>query len=50
MKHLIAQLRKENSNIDKNIFHSVENVNLETVIAYRKGSDSKNFLDDYENR
>lgn len=48
MKHLIAQLRKENPNIDKNIFHSVENVNLETIIAYRKGRESKNFLDNYD--
>lgn len=48
MKGLIAQLKKENPNIDKNIFHSVENVNLETVIAYRKGGEHRNFLDDYE--
>lgn len=48
MKGLIAQLRKENPNIDKNIFHSVENVNLETVLAYRKGNKLCTFLDDYE--
>jgi tRNA 2-thiocytidine biosynthesis protein TtcA len=48
MKQLLARLRTENPNIDKNIFHSVENVNLETVIAYRKGDESRNFLDDYE--
>ena len=48
MKQLLARLRAENPNIDKNIFHSVENVNLETVIAYRKGGESHCFLDDYE--
>ena len=48
MKRLLARLRAENPNIDKNIFHSVENVNLETVIAYRKGGESHHFLDDYE--
>ena len=48
MKELIAQLKKENPNIDKNIFHSVENVNLETVIAYRNGNEHHCFLDDYE--
>lgn len=47
MKQLIEQLRRENPNIDKNIFHSVENVNLETVITYRKGNIIHDFLDDY---
>ena len=31
-----------------NIFRSVHNVNLETVIGYRKGDFKYNFLDDYE--
>lgn len=48
MKQLIARLRNENPNIDKNIFYSVENVNLETVIEYRKGGERHNFLDDYD--
>ncbi|WBY64981.1 MAG: ATP-bind-3 domain-containing protein [Thermocaproicibacter melissae] len=47
MKRLIAQLRKGNPNIDKNIFHSMENVNLETVIGYRRGSERHNFLENY---
>jgi tRNA 2-thiocytidine biosynthesis protein TtcA len=47
MKRLIAQLRKENPNIDKNIFHSMENVNLETVIEYRRGAERHNFLENY---
>lgn len=48
MKELIKKLRKANPNIDKNIFHSVENVNLETIIGYRVGSKMHNFLDDYD--
>lgn len=47
MKDLIAQLRRTNPNVDKNIFHSVENVNLETVIGFYKGEEQHYFLDDY---
>lgn len=48
MKELISQFRKINSNIEMNIFRSVHNVNLETVIGYRKGEYKYNFLDDYD--
>lgn len=48
MKELIARFRRTNSNIEMNIFRSVHNVNLETVIGYRKGSMKYNFLDDYD--
>ena len=50
MKELISSFRKINSNIEMNIFRSVHNVNLETVIGYRKGEDKYNFLDDYDVR
>ena len=46
-KQLIRKLKLENPNVDKNIFHSVENVNLETVVAYRDGGRIHNFLEDY---
>jgi len=49
MKELISHFRKINSNIEMNIFRSVHNVNLETVIGYRKGDMKYNFLDDYDN-
>lgn len=48
MKELISRFRKINSNIEMNIFRSVHNVNLETVIGYRKGEMKYNFLDDYD--
>lgn len=48
MKELISSFRKINSNIEMNIFRSVHNVNLETVIGYRKGDIKYNFLDDYD--
>ena len=50
MKELISAFRKINSNIEMNIFRSVHNVNLETVIGYRKGDNKYNFLDDYDLR
>lgn len=48
MKELISSFRKINSNIEMNIFRSVHNVNLETVIGYHKGENKYNFLDDYD--
>ena len=36
IKDLIRELRKKNPYIEKNIFRSVENVNLNTVIGYKK--------------
>ena len=48
MKELIRRFRKENPNIDKNIFNSVHNVNLDTVIGYRKGNSRHSFLDCYD--
>lgn len=48
VKRLISNLRKINSQVDKNIFKSVENVNLETLISYRKGNEMHSFLEDYD--
>lgn len=50
MKELISSFRKINSNIEMNIFKSVHNVNLETVIGYHKGDMKYNFLDDYDKK
>ena len=48
MKELIAELRKRCDTIDMNIFNSVHNINLKTVIGYHKGDWTYNFLDDYD--
>jgi tRNA 2-thiocytidine biosynthesis protein TtcA len=48
MKELIKKLRKINPEIDRNIFHSVSNINLETVLGYRRGEERHSFLDDYD--
>ncbi|MCI7098528.1 MAG: ATPase [Lachnospiraceae bacterium] len=47
MKELIAQFRKTSDVIDTNIFNSVKNINLRTVIGYHKDDMSYCFLDDY---
>ena len=48
VKNLIAQLKKANPQVEKNIFRSVENVNLSTVIAYKQHGEVHNFLDTYD--
>jgi tRNA 2-thiocytidine biosynthesis protein TtcA len=47
MKNLINNFRKTNPYIDMNIFKSVENVNLNTIIGYHKDNKSHHFLDEY---
>ena len=46
-KKLIAALKKDNPFVESNIFKSVQNVNLDTVIAYKKDGIRHNFLDEY---
>ena len=48
IKLLIKSLKETYNNIDINILRSTQNVNLDTIISYRKGDNFKNFLDDYE--
>ena len=50
VKALIAQLAEKDPVIEKNIFRSVENVNLSTVIAYKQDGVKHHFLDDYDMR
>ena len=48
VKKLIAELAKDNEQIEKNIFRSVENVNLGTIISYKKDGKVTSFLDGYD--
>ena len=48
IKNLIAELKKVNPHIESNIFRSVENVNLHTVIAYKKDGVKHSFLEGYD--
>ncbi len=47
IKLLIKQLRKTYKNIDMNIYKSVQNVNLSTIISYKKDGEVHHFLDNY---
>ena len=47
IKQLIEDLKKTNPYVEGNIFKSVENVNLNTVIAYKQHGVTHRFTDDY---
>ena len=47
VKELIKRLKKINPYVESNIFRSVENVNLDTIIAYKKDGVKHHFLDEY---
>ena len=47
IKRLIAELKKTNPYVEGNIFRSVENVNLKTIVAYKKDGVKHSFLEDY---
>lgn len=48
VKNLIRELKKTNPFVEGNIFKSVENVSLNTLIAYKKDGVRHHFLDDYD--
>ena len=48
VKKLIRELKQTNPFVEGNIFKSVENVNLSTVIAYKDGNGKHSFLDTYD--
>ena len=48
VKELIQRLKKVNPYVESNIFRSVENVNLDTVIAYKQHGVRHHFLDTYD--
>ena len=47
IKQLIAQLKKINPSVEANIFRSMENVNLDTVIGYKQHGVRHSFLEGY---
>ena len=50
IKHLIAKLKETNPYVEGNIFKSVENVNLSTVIAYKENGVKHHFLESYDEK
>ncbi len=50
IKQLIKEMKETNPFVEGNIFRSVENVNLSTVIAYKQGGVKRHFLDTYDEK
>lgn len=50
IKELIQTLKQVNPYVEGNIFKSVENVNLDTVVCYKKDGERHWFLDDYDGK
>ena len=48
IKELIKTLKQTNPYVEGNIFKSIENVNLDTIVAYKKDGVKHHFLDTYE--
>ena len=48
IKDLIKQLKKINPNIDKNIFKSLDNVNMNCILTYTKDGKRHSFLEEYD--
>ena len=46
-KQLIAALKKNNPAVESNLFNSMENVDLDAVLGYKKDGIRHSFLDDY---
>lgn len=50
IKELIKTLKQINPYVERNIFKSVENVNLDTVICYKQNGEKRSFLEGYDNK
>lgn len=50
IKELIRTLKQVNPYVEGNIFKSVENVNLDTMICYKTGGEKHHFLETYDAR
>ena len=48
IKNLIAELKVENDNIENNIFQSIHNVQLDTLVEYKTDGKRNSFLDKFE--
>lgn len=50
VKRLIRELRQKNKYIETNILRSAQNVNLDTIISYRRKDEFHHFLDEYDKK
>ena len=49
VKALIAELRKKNPQVEMNIFNSVKNVNLKSIMGYHMDGERHSFLERLDN-
>ena len=49
IKELIKKLKEINPNIDRNIFKSLDNINLNCILGYTKNKEKHSFLENYDN-
>ena len=47
VKGLIAELKKENPNVENNIFQSIHNVQLDTLAEYKQNGEKHSFLEKF---
>ena len=50
IKELIKTLKQVNPYVEGNIFKSVENVNLDTVVCYKQNGEKHSFLEEYDGK
>ena len=48
VKALIAELKKENPNVENNIFQSIHNVQLDTLAEYKQDGEKHSFLEKFD--
>ena len=48
IKQLIQEMKKKNPFVENNIFKSMENVNVDTVVAYKSKGIRHHFLEKYD--
>lgn len=49
IKEIIQTMKLSNENVERSIFKSSENVNIEAVLSYKKNNKKHSFLDEYNN-
>jgi hypothetical protein len=47
VKSLLANLKKENKDVEKSVFNSLQIINLDTAIGYKLNGREHSFLDNY---
>ncbi len=48
-KRLIAELKKTNPDVEKNIFNAIHRANVDTLVGYKLDNEQHSFLDKYTN-